>query len=317
MSRTDEQKPSLVEVIKQSVVNQLKDLHTNIPGIIRMYDSESQTATIAPAIKRVLSTLDGEVEKLTPIGLPALINVPILFQQSATLCLTMPIEQGDECLIFFSERSIDNWYREGGIQEPSNWRMHDLSDAFAVVGPVSSPNKIQSVSATASQLRTKAVTGGEPSSYISIEGGSETIDIITKTSDINIEADGDINIEAVGDVNIDAKNINITASQQVTVNATVQMNITAPLVVIIGNTQQTGSIVATAGIACGVIGVVTPEANKMKATDMEASNGMTAVNAITASDVTGTNSVKDGAITVGTHLHTGVTPGLSNTGGPI
>ena len=50
------------------------------------------------------------------------------------LLLTFPINQGDECIILFNDREIDNWYGQGGSQAFTTHRTHDYSDAIVIVG---------------------------------------------------------------------------------------------------------------------------------------------------------------------------------------
>ena len=52
----------LASNIKEGIANRLKDLHTNMPGIIESFDPITQTASIQPAIKRVFITREGVTE---------------------------------------------------------------------------------------------------------------------------------------------------------------------------------------------------------------------------------------------------------------
>tara|TARA_R110000744_G_scaffold20470_1_gene53728 strand:- start:2966 stop:3682 length:717 start_codon:yes stop_codon:yes gene_type:complete len=144
---------TLASNIKQGIESRLKELHTSIPGIIETFDAEKQLATIQPAIKRIFITRDGEKEILTPSDLPLLINVPIIFPRGGGFSLTFPVKKGDECLISFCERSIDNWHNTGKIQIPGARRFHSLSDATAFVGLSSLVNKIPNYDDTNTQLK--------------------------------------------------------------------------------------------------------------------------------------------------------------------
>lgn len=55
--------------------------------------------------------------------------------------------------MIFADRCIDFWWQSGGIQEPVDGRMHDLSDAFCIVGPQSQAKKISDISTSAVELR--------------------------------------------------------------------------------------------------------------------------------------------------------------------
>lgn len=48
--------------------------------------------------------------------------------------MTFPIKKDDECLVIFSDLSIDNWWESGNVQNPVEQRRHDLSDGMAIFG---------------------------------------------------------------------------------------------------------------------------------------------------------------------------------------
>lgn len=126
----------------------LKDLHTCLPGIIASFDPVTQTASVQPAIKRIF-TEHGAV------NLPLCVDVPVAFPGGGDFFLTFPVKAGDECILMFSERAIDNWHVSGGTQTPAEYRMHDLSDGIAIVGLNSQPRKIPTFNATDTELRSR------------------------------------------------------------------------------------------------------------------------------------------------------------------
>lgn len=124
-----------------------KNIHTAIPGIVQSFDPKKQTATVQPAIKRIW-TDDG------PLDLPVCVDCPVQFPGGGGLFLTFPVSKGDECLLVFSERAIDAWHANGGSQEPSDYRLHDLSDGFALMGFSSIPRAISGLFMGGAELRT-------------------------------------------------------------------------------------------------------------------------------------------------------------------
>lgn len=123
-------------LLAAAVENRLKDVHTALPGIVQSFDPERQTAQVQPAIKRIYTTAG-------PVDLPMCLDVPVHFPRGGDFCITWPVAEGDECLLIFSERCIDRWFVQGNTQEPDEYRMHDLSDAFAIVGFNSVPRVIE------------------------------------------------------------------------------------------------------------------------------------------------------------------------------
>lgn len=133
---------------------------TTMPGIIESVNLTKMTCTVQVALK---ASFVDENNNSQIVSLPLLQDVPLVFQNGGGFALTFPVEPGDECLLHFASRCIDAWWQLGGEQIPMEARMHDLSDAFAVVGPKSIPNVISDIATDAVQLRN---TDGD--SYVAI-----------------------------------------------------------------------------------------------------------------------------------------------------
>jgi hypothetical protein len=129
----DDEHDATVEAIRYALMN----VHTILPGQVVSWNILQQTAKVQPTIRRL--KIDG-----TSIALHPCEDVPIVFPGGA---LTFDIAAGDECLILFSERCIDRWWKNGGVQDPDEIRFHDLSDGFALIGPNSLPKLIKDIGA--------------------------------------------------------------------------------------------------------------------------------------------------------------------------
>jgi|AntRauTorcE11897_2_1112592.scaffolds.fasta_scaffold29579_2 phage baseplate assembly protein gpV len=238
---------TLAANIRQGIANRLKDLHTSMPGIIESFDPATQTASIQPTIKRVFITRDGITETLTPSNLPLLINVPIQFPRGGGFSLTFPVTKGDECLIMFAERAIDTWHKFGGIREPNAKRFHSLSDATAIVGLSSLPNKVPSYSGTATQVKKD-----DGSAVISLNNDSSIG--ITSDSDITVTSLANIKAEAVGNITATCANLSATASGSAAITAATAditassaCTITAPTITLAGNVIVGGTLAQGGG----------------------------------------------------------------------
>ncbi|MCZ9585010.1 Gp138 family membrane-puncturing spike protein [Klebsiella pneumoniae] len=155
-------------------------MRVSMPGIIQSFDPDAVTAVVQPAIK---GTEQDESGAELSVNLPLLVDVPVVFPRGGGCTLTFPVKAGDECLVIFADRCIDFWWQSGGIQEPVDERMHDLSDAFCIVGPQSQAKKIGGISTTAAQLRTD-----DGSAFIEVAAGH---DVTVKTSGkLTASADG-------------------------------------------------------------------------------------------------------------------------------
>lgn len=149
----------------------MSNLRVALPGIIQSFDPDAVTCVVQPAVKGYESDDAG---KKSSLSLPLLVDVPVIFPRGGGVTLTFPVKSGDECLLVFSDRCIDFWWQNGGVQESVDSRMHDLSDAFAIVGPQSQAQKISGVSTSAAQLRTD--DGG---AFIELDPGSHAVNVTT------------------------------------------------------------------------------------------------------------------------------------------
>jgi hypothetical protein len=118
---------TMTDAIRQSVLYQLNNVHTSLPGKIISYDFTVQKAVIQPLLNKVWTDN-------TTTAMPILENVPVIFPRAGGASLTFPVVSGDTCLLVFIERSIDLWLTVGGQVSPDDPRKFDLSDAVAIMG---------------------------------------------------------------------------------------------------------------------------------------------------------------------------------------
>ncbi|ASN17760.1 translation initiation factor IF-2 [Pantoea ananatis] len=160
-------------------------LRVSMPGIIESFDPIACTCSVQPALKGQGADALGNM-KSAP--LPVLVDVPVIFPRGGGCTITFPVKAGDECLVVFSDRCIDFWWQNGGVQEPVDPRQHDLSDAFAFVGPQSQAQKISGISTTSVQVRTD-----DGSSFIELmQGGNVNITTQLLTVNGNVQVNGTV-----------------------------------------------------------------------------------------------------------------------------
>lgn len=100
-----------------------------IPCVIQSYNKTKRTVECQPAIREKIINEDGTVQY---VNLPILVNVPVAFPSCGSFEVELPIVSGDECLVLFSDLSIDNFWLKGNVQNPVEVRRHDLSDGIAI-----------------------------------------------------------------------------------------------------------------------------------------------------------------------------------------
>ena len=101
--------PQDIAALKRDI---LSSLHCALPGTVKSFDDESQTAVIHPGVS----------------GMPLLRDVPVFMPVS------FEITVGDPCLVIFTDCDIDAWFDGEDSEAPASGRKHSLSDAFAFVG---------------------------------------------------------------------------------------------------------------------------------------------------------------------------------------
>ncbi len=111
-----------------------------IPAIVQSFNAENCTVEVQPAIREEIVNEDNTVQY---VNLPLLINVPVVYPTSSDAGVTFPLKENDECLVFFSDLSIDNFWEKGGVQNPIEVRRHDLSDGFAIPCRLSVPIQVK------------------------------------------------------------------------------------------------------------------------------------------------------------------------------
>lgn len=157
----------------------------SLPGIVQSFDPVAVTVVVQPAIKGRIMQKDGTWQS---VNMPLLVDVPVSFPRGGGATLTFPVNTGDECLVVFADRCIDAWWQSGGIQEPMEPRMHDLSDGFAFIGPMSQAKKIGGISTSAVQLRSD-----DGAAYIELDPNSHAVNVNTSGNVTTTAAETTVN----------------------------------------------------------------------------------------------------------------------------
>ncbi|EKN6054184.1 translation initiation factor IF-2 [Yersinia enterocolitica] len=162
---TDSRSGELAETLRTLQSSVSSQLRVSMPGIVQSFDANSVTCDIQIGIKGESGGGSTNLSVLT--------NVPVLFPRGGGVTMTFPIKDGDECLLVFGDRCIDFWHQSGDIQETVDERQHDLSDAFAIIGPQSQAKKISGISTNAAQFRSD-----DGSTYFEIDPTTQKIKIV-------------------------------------------------------------------------------------------------------------------------------------------
>lgn len=120
-----------------------------IGTVVDFDPTNTQTLTVQINYVRVLldavptnaPNTDQTTTKTLPY--PQLVRCPLMILTGGPSYMTFPVENGDECVIFFNDRDLDTWWSTGAVANPPNSnRLHDLNDGIVFVGVRSLANKI-------------------------------------------------------------------------------------------------------------------------------------------------------------------------------
>ncbi len=193
---------SLHDSIMMALEGFQAQIWTTLPGIVESFDPATCSASVQPAIQVQVQQPDGAFA-LT--SLPLLINCPVIFQSGGGATMTFPVKKGDECLVSFASRCIDGWWQSGDVAPQAEFRMHDLSDGFVIVGPRSVPKVPGGISTSEVQLRSD-----DGNAYVALNPTTWEIKIHTPGA-VNVVATGAVSVTSAASATVTAPSISLGA----------------------------------------------------------------------------------------------------------
>lgn len=130
-------KPDIMQVIKSATLQNAQQLNCMRIGIIQEFYPETLTAKVLLVNKKTIGQNPDGTQNVRDYA-------PII----AKVCYcnpfcTFPLTQGLECVVLFSDREIESWFINGDTNPRGYERMHDMTDAVAIVGIRSLPKMIE------------------------------------------------------------------------------------------------------------------------------------------------------------------------------
>ena len=152
------------EALRLAMEGNRAGMWTAMPGIVQSVNLTKMTCEVQLALQ---GRYEDQTGGINWVNIQPIQDVPICFPSAGGFLITMPIAQGDEVLVVFASRCIDAWWQSGGYSnKPLEFRMHDLSDGFAIPGPRSLPKAAQVIGgASATDLVIRNVAG---TTYLSL-----------------------------------------------------------------------------------------------------------------------------------------------------
>lgn len=118
-----------ITALKKGAQTQTENRYYCLPAeVVGVANLDKGVIDVKPIIERVYD--DGSVNEV-----PTILSVPIAHPHTRNSAIMLPVNQGDSVLLVFSQRDISAF--KGGARsshEPETRRVHDLNDAFAILG---------------------------------------------------------------------------------------------------------------------------------------------------------------------------------------
>ena len=162
-------------------------LYCALPAIIESVNFENQTLEASP-VTIMKRTNDSGV--VTDFKLPLLVDVPFQCYKGGDYSITVPIKQGDECLIIFTDVDFSAWFQNGGFNYAEHSFQHAYSNAMAIVGFSSEVKAVKNYNPNAIEIR-----NADASEKISLSAGNITLKSATITLDGNVTTTGTSNLQ--------------------------------------------------------------------------------------------------------------------------
>lgn len=126
--------PELIDLLNLFKTQLLTSFSAHHIGTVQSFDAAKQTATATINYKKTyFQKVDGVYGPVL-VDYPILLDCPVICLGGGAGALTFPIEEGDECLVLFNDRDIDNWFAGGTGGPVATPRLHSFSDGIILVG---------------------------------------------------------------------------------------------------------------------------------------------------------------------------------------
>lgn len=183
--------PQLADLLNSLKKDIFLSLACHHIGTVQKFDEENQTIRATINYTKTFYELDPVTKIYNPIQVdyPVLIDCPAIVLGGGRTALTFPISPGDECLILFNDRDMDNWFSGASGGPVASSRLHSFSDGIALVGIRSQNNVLEDYDRTRAVLRYNggAMVGVGPT-RVKIANASTTLNTLIQNLITAIEA---------------------------------------------------------------------------------------------------------------------------------
>lgn len=131
--------PTLADLLDQLKKDILLSFNCHHIATIQSFnpgsDSKAPTVTATVNYKKTFFNLQANGQYAAQlVDYPLLVDMPVFILGGGAAALTMPIKPGDECMIAFNDRDLDNWFASGLPGAVATNRLHSFADGVAFIG---------------------------------------------------------------------------------------------------------------------------------------------------------------------------------------
>jgi Phage protein Gp138 N-terminal domain len=129
--------PNLKDLLDLYKKQTLLNLNCHHLGTIQSFNSTNQTVSVTINYTKTFFQFQAETQTYESINVnyPIIAECPLIVHGGGLARITFPVAQGDQCLLLFNDRDIDNWFN-GSLTSPNNTpRLHSFTDCIALIGP--------------------------------------------------------------------------------------------------------------------------------------------------------------------------------------
>ncbi len=114
----------------------LLQLNCHAIATIQSFDPDDITAQATINYSQTYYKSDNNGEWISyQVPYPILLDCPVVIMSGGGGSLTFPIAKGDECIVLFNDRDIDNWVAGASSGSPvASGRLHSMADGMILVG---------------------------------------------------------------------------------------------------------------------------------------------------------------------------------------
>lgn len=134
---TPVREPSLKDLLDLYQKQTLLNLNCHHLGTIQSFDAVNQTVQVTINYKKTYFQFQSTTQAYVSVlnDYPLLAECPLVIIGGGLARITFPVAVGDQCILLFNDRDIDNWYKGSTTSANQTPRLHAFSDCIALIGP--------------------------------------------------------------------------------------------------------------------------------------------------------------------------------------